>query len=197
MCRILLRHLFWNPSSMWHIPLVTFQDAAAYRSTLGALLLKMRIFVFLLIIFVYQMFFRAANAPLALLILVLISACVFPSFATLAPRYVNCVTSSMSCSPSLTGSAVRQLFRIVLVLSLLTRSPTFTAFLTSFSVLLCMSMWLRASIYMSSAKSRSPSDSVNVHIIPLLTPMYVLFIIQSIAKQNRMEIIYTLALHQS
>ena len=61
-----------------------------------------------------------------------------------------------------------------------------------------MSMWLRASIYMSSAKSRSPSDSVNVHkiMIPLLTPMYVLFIIKSFARQNRMEIIYTLALHK-
>ena len=38
---------------------------------------------------------------------------------------------------------------------------------------------------MSSAKSRSPSDSVNVHMIRLLTPMSVLFIIQSIARQNR------------
>ena len=38
---------------------------------------------------------------------------------------------------------------------------------------------------MASAKSRSPSDSVNVHMIPLLTPMSVLFIIQSIARQNR------------
>ena len=38
---------------------------------------------------------------------------------------------------------------------------------------------------MSPAKSRSPSDSVNVHMIPLLTPMSVLFIIQSIARQNR------------
>ena len=45
MCRILLRHLFWNTSSMWHIPLVTFQDSAAYSSTLSTLLLKMRIFV--------------------------------------------------------------------------------------------------------------------------------------------------------
>ena len=45
-------------------------------------------------------------------------------------------------------------------------------------------MWLCASI-LSSAKSRSPSDYVNVHIIPLLTPMYVLFIIQPIARQNR------------
>ena len=106
MCRILPRHLFWNTSSMWHIPLVTFQDSAAYSSTLSTLLLKMRIFVFLLIIFIFQMFFRAANAPLALLILVLISASVFPSFVTLAPRYVNSVTSSMSCSPSLTGSTV-------------------------------------------------------------------------------------------
>ena len=50
MCRILLRHLFWNTSSMWHIPLVTFQDSAAYSSTLSTLLLKIRIFVFLLII---------------------------------------------------------------------------------------------------------------------------------------------------
>ena len=37
---------------------------------------------------------------------------------------------------------------------------------------------------MSSAKTRSPSDSVNVLLIPLLTPMSVLFIIQSIARQN-------------
>ena len=43
---------------------------------------------------------------------------------------------------------------------------------------------------MSSAKSRSPSDSVNVHMIPLLTPMSVLFIIQSIARRNRNEDIY-------
>ena len=33
----------------------------------------------------------------------------------------------------------------------------------SFSVLLCMSLWLCATRDMSSAKSRSPSDSVNVH----------------------------------
>ena len=102
MCRILLRHLFWNTSSMWHIHLVTFQDSAAYSSTRSTLLLKMRIFIFFLIVFVFQMFFRAANAPLALLILVFISASVFPSFVTLAPRYVNSVTSSMYCSPSLT-----------------------------------------------------------------------------------------------
>ena len=74
--RILLRHLFWNTSSVWHIPLVTFQYSAAYSSTLSTLLLKMPIFVFVLVIFVFQMFFRAANAPLALLVLVLISACV-------------------------------------------------------------------------------------------------------------------------
>ena len=87
--------------------IVTFQDSAAYSSTLSTLLLKMRIFVFLLIIyFVFQMFFRAVNGSLALLSLVLISASVFPSFVTLAPRYVNSVTSSMSCYPSLTGSAV-------------------------------------------------------------------------------------------
>ena len=160
MCRILLRHLFWNTSSMWHPRLVTFQDSAAYSSTLSTLLLKMRIFVFLPIIFVFQMFFRAANAPLALLILVLISASVFPSFVILAPRYVNSVTSSVLFS----GSAVWLLFRIVLVLSLLTWSPTFAAFLTSFSVLLCMSLWLCASKDMSSAKSRSPSESVKLYI---------------------------------
>ena len=101
-----LRHLFWNTSSMWNIPLVTFQDSVAYSSTLTTLLLEIRIFVFLLIVFVFQMFFSASNAPLALLILVLISASVFPSFVTLAPRYVNYATSSMSCSPSLIGSAV-------------------------------------------------------------------------------------------
>ena len=43
MCRKHLRHLFWNTSSMWHIPLVTFQASAAYSSTLSTLLLKMRI----------------------------------------------------------------------------------------------------------------------------------------------------------
>ena len=51
---------------------------------------------------------------------------------------------------------------------------------------------------MSSAKSRSPSDSVNVHMIPILTPMSVLFITQSIARLNRNEDNkITLALHQS
>ena len=29
MCRFRLRHLFWNTFSMWHIPLVTFQEFAA------------------------------------------------------------------------------------------------------------------------------------------------------------------------
>ena len=77
MCRILLRHLFWNTSRMWHIPFVTFQDSIAYSSTFSALLLKMRIFVFLLIVFVFQIFFRAANAPLALLILVMIQPLCF------------------------------------------------------------------------------------------------------------------------
>ena len=107
-CRILLWHLFFNTSSMWHIPLVTFQDSVSYSSRHSTLLLKMHIFVFLLIFFVFQMFFRTANAPLALLILVLISASVFPSFVTLAPRYVTSVTSSMYCYPILTESAVRQ-----------------------------------------------------------------------------------------
>ena len=37
---------------------------------------------------------------------------------------------------------------------------------------------------MSPAKSRSPSDSVNVHMIQLLTPMSVLFVNQSIVRQN-------------
>ena len=106
MCRILLRYLFWNTSSLWHNSLVTFQYSAAYSSTLSTLLLKMRIFVFLLIIFVFQMFFRTANDPLALLIHVLISASVFPSFVILARRYVNSVSFSQCCSPSLTGSAV-------------------------------------------------------------------------------------------
>ena len=36
-----------------------------------------------------------------------------------------------------------------------------------------------------SAKSRAPSDSVNVHMIPLLTPKSVLFIFKSIARKNR------------
>ena len=46
MFRILLRHLFWKTSPMWHIPLVIFQHFTAYSSTLSTLLLKMRIFVF-------------------------------------------------------------------------------------------------------------------------------------------------------
>ena len=43
MCRIFLWHLFLNTSSMWHIPLVTFQESAAYSSTVSTLLLKMRV----------------------------------------------------------------------------------------------------------------------------------------------------------
>ena len=50
--------------------------------------------------------------------------------------------------------------------------------------------------YMSSAKSRCPNDSVNAHMIPLLTPMSVLFIIQCIARHNRNvgTVIYTFVL---
>ena len=48
-----------------------------------------------------------------------------------------------------------------------------------------MTMWLCASIDMSSEKYWSPNDYVSVHIIPLLPHVYVLFIIQSIARQNR------------
>ena len=75
-------------------------------------------------------------------------------------------------------------FALFWFFTLLTWSPTFAALLTSFSFLLCMSLWLCASRDTPSAKSRSPSDSVNVHMIPLLTHMSVLFIIQSIARQN-------------
>ena len=38
---------------------------------------------------------------------------------------------------------------------------------------------------MPYAKTRSPSDSENVHMVPLLTHVSVLFTIQSIARQNR------------
>ena len=43
MCRILLRHLFRNTSSIhiWHIPLVTFYDAGAYTAVLSSLVLNM------------------------------------------------------------------------------------------------------------------------------------------------------------
>ena len=54
----------------------------------STLLLKTCIFVFLLIIFVFQMFFKSRKCSPCL---VLISASVFPSFVTLAPRYVNSV----------------------------------------------------------------------------------------------------------
>ena len=54
MCRILPRHLFWNSSSMWYIPLVMLQDSAAYSSTLSTLLLRMCIFTFLVIVFVFM-----------------------------------------------------------------------------------------------------------------------------------------------
>ena len=82
--------------------------------------------------FVFQMFFRAANIPLPFLILV----SVFPSFVTLDTRYLN----SMHYSQILTGSAVWQLFRIVLVVSLWIWSPTFAVFLASISV--CLSMFM-------------------------------------------------------
>ena len=105
MCRLLLKHLFWNTSSMWHIPLVTFQDSAAYSSTLSTLLLKMRIFVFLLIIFVCHVLHSRKCSSCLVDPCLDFSLCV-PSFVTLAPTYVNSVSSPRYCSPSLTGSAV-------------------------------------------------------------------------------------------
>ena len=169
---------------MWHVPLVTFQNSAAYISTFITLLLKMRIFVFLLIVFVFQMFFRAANAPLALLIILLFSASVLPSFVTLALRYVNSVASSVLFSES-------DCFCCLTVVShgfgfaFVNTNSHFCCILTSLSVLLCMSLWLCACRDVSSAKSRSANDHVNVHMIPLLTVKSVLVIIQYIARQNR------------
>ena len=89
----------------------------------------------------------------------------------------------MSCSPSFTGSAVWHLFRIIL--SLLTWSPTFAEFLTSLSVLLCICLCDRVLADMSSAKSRSPNDYVNVHMTDWRICLFSSTIIQSIARENR------------
>ena len=43
----------------------------------------------------------------------------------------------------------------------------------------------RVCVFLYSLGPRSPSDSVNVRMIPLLTHMSALFIIQSIARHNR------------
>ena len=68
------------------MPLVTFHDSAAYSSTLKTLFLNRWILVLLLIILVFQMFFNAANAPLALLVLALSSESELPSVVILALR---------------------------------------------------------------------------------------------------------------
>ena len=89
------------------------------------------------------MFFRAANAPLALLILVLISASVFPSFVTLAPRYVNSVTLCMSCSPSLT--VISHCFGFVFVdmkFNLRGVSDQFLSFTLYVSVAVCKQIYV-------------------------------------------------------
>ena len=177
MCRILLKHLFWNTSSMRHIPLVTFQNPAAYDSTLSALLLKMGIFVFLLIFFVFHNVLQSRKCSPCLVdsclefSLCVSIVCHFGSHLC-ELCYLFCVMFSGSywvyCL-----TVLPQCFGFVFF----DTKSNFAAFLTSLSVLLCMSLWLCVSRYMSSAKSRYPIDFVNAHMIPLLTLMWVLFII--------------------
>ena len=95
--------LFWNTSSMWHIPLVIFQDSAAYMQYAQYVALENAYLSFLADHFRLPDVLQSHKCSPCL---VLISASGFPSFVILAPRYVNSVTSSISCSPSLTGSAV-------------------------------------------------------------------------------------------
>ena len=90
---------------------------------------------------------------------------------------MNAVTSSVCCSPNLTGSAVRQLSRIVLVVSL------------KANVCCISDQFLSFTLYCVTAEICHLQSLGLVMIlrmmIPLLLPMSVLFKIQSIARQNR------------
>ena len=99
--------------------------------------------------------------------------------AILLPEYTYSLTSSIFISPVFTWFSIFALIFIILVFSVfMFRAISFTLFGHS-SVLLWVSWWRCGSKAISSASSKSSSDSLSVQVMPLLLFLVVSFINQS------------------
>ena len=128
--------------------------------------------------------FSRTNAPLAFESLFFMSFIPPPSLHTVAPKYVNCSTSSMSCPLNLMASWFRAFILITLVLSMLILSPTLLASWSSLVVLSCICCLVEEKSDISSAKSRSSIFDVNRYLMPF-SPFPTAFLItQSITIKN-------------
>ena len=134
------------------------------------------------------------------------------SLETVAPKYTNISTSSISRKFTSTISLFREFIRSSLHLSTLSFSPTLPSSWASLSVLVWMCCCLvddeRA---ISSAKSKSSSFVLNFRLIPVFPSCHVFHIAKSTTSRNSKadmlqpcftpvlilnhSVVYTLAIH--
>ena len=131
------------------------------------------------------MFLSVANGWPAFNSLAYISLSELPSAIILDPRYMNSATSSMFYPCSFIGSFVLLFILMCLVFAMLVLSPILCAIVESASVFDCMSERRWDVRQMSSAKSRSSSWVVSIHLIPLLSSLSTFRVIQSMLSTNR------------
>ena len=166
MRRIFRRHLLWNTSIALSSPLFIFHVSHPYNNTGTTSVLYSLNFVFLEMLLERHMFFNPMNAPLALVHLFFRSFMPPPSLHTFAPnKCVNSSTSSISISLTTIWSWFLALILVVFVFFVLTLSPTPLASSSSFVVLSWICCLVEEIIAVSSAKSKSPSLDVNLHLI--------------------------------
>ena len=93
-------------------------------------------------------------------------------------------TSLMGSPPTVTGVLAVVLTFISSVLLVLILSPVPADMVSRQVVLSCTCRWLCDRTARSSAKSRSSSYVQGVHYIPLLLPVVVVFMIQSMTRRK-------------
>ena len=108
-----------------------------------------------------------------------------PFLQNLASKYINSLSSSISCPLIMIFSWFLALSLIACVFSLLILSPTCLASSSSLVALFRICCLVDESRIISAAKSKSSSFEVNVHLTPFSPPPIALHITQSITIKNK------------
>ena len=100
----------WDPfvqtCSLWSMAMVYRQVSELYSRTVFTFEFKILSFVFMCIHLLFQMGLSMANASRAYVVLAWMSSSVPPVVLTRLPRYVNLVTSSITCLSSSSGACM-------------------------------------------------------------------------------------------
>ena len=132
----------------------------------------------------FHTWFSARKAFLAFCNLDLMSSQASPSFVTFDPRYVNSGISSRSFPSIFTGLSTLTFNLMVFVLPALIFKPALCAHSSMAVVLSWRSLNLLESRAMSSAKSRSSSLRMNVHLNPMFFPSTLFLMTQSNTRRK-------------